>query len=132
MVMNTKTLHQTVEIRASPHEVYEALMDSKKHSEFTGDEAIIGRNVGDPFSAFSEWATGVNKELIPDKKIVQTWRGEDWPEDHYSVVTYELKPTEVGTLLEFTQTDIPEEFFEEISEGWVDNYWEPLKEYLSP
>ena len=129
--MKTKTLHQTVDLPVSPHDVYEALMDSKQHSEFTGDEARISRNVGEPFSAFSEWASGVNKEIIPDKKIVQTWRGEDWPEGHYSLVTYELKKTATGTVLEFTQTGIPEELFEEISEGWIDNYWDPLKEYLT-
>jgi uncharacterized protein YndB with AHSA1/START domain len=30
-----KPIHQTVTFKASPHEVYEALMDSKKHAAFT-------------------------------------------------------------------------------------------------
>ena len=38
--MDTKTVKQTVTFKASPHDVYEALMDSKKHAKFTGDKAI--------------------------------------------------------------------------------------------
>jgi hypothetical protein len=30
--MKTKTIRQWVTFKASPHEVYEALMDSRKHS----------------------------------------------------------------------------------------------------
>ena len=38
-MVSTKTIEQTVEFSASPHEVYEALMDSEKHSAFTGAKA---------------------------------------------------------------------------------------------
>ena len=37
----TKTIEQTVTIKANPHDVYEALMDSEKHSQFTGAPADI-------------------------------------------------------------------------------------------
>jgi uncharacterized protein YndB with AHSA1/START domain len=66
--MNTKTLRQSVLLRATPHEVYEAIMDSKKHAEFTHSPAIIDRKVGGEFSAFDGWASGTTLELIPDKK----------------------------------------------------------------
>jgi hypothetical protein len=32
----SKPIHQTIIFKATPHEVYEALMDSKKHAAFTG------------------------------------------------------------------------------------------------
>jgi uncharacterized protein YndB with AHSA1/START domain len=32
----SKSIRQCVTIKASPHAVYEALMDPKKHGEFTG------------------------------------------------------------------------------------------------
>jgi len=128
--MKTKTLHQTVKLQASPHAVYEALMDSKKHYEFTGAEAKISPKKGGKFSAFDDWASGANKELVPDKKIVQTWRGAGWPKGHYSVVTFELKQVGKGTQLDFTQTDIPEELYDDIAQGWVDWYWDKLKMYF--
>lgn len=130
--MNTKTLHQSVAIQASAHDLYEALMDSKKHAAFTGADAKISREVGGKFSVFDDWATGVNVELIPDMKIVQKWRGGDWPEGYFSEVTFVFKKTKNGTRLEFTQTDIPEEFFEDMEQGWIEWYWEKLKSYFEP
>ncbi len=129
--MKTKTLHQSVVFETDPHEVYETLMDSKKHTTFTGAKAKIGRQVGDRFSVWDDWATGHNVELVPDKKIVQQWRRSDWPEGHYSVITLELKKVDRGTRLDFTQTDIPDMFYEDIAQGWKEWYWEKLKKYFA-
>jgi activator of HSP90 ATPase len=104
-----------VTLKVSPHEVYEALMDSRKHSKFTGEEASISREVGGKFSAYGEYITGVNLELVPDKKIVQSWRGKDWPEGHYSKATFYLEKIKDGTRLTFTQTGVPDEQYDEIS-----------------
>ncbi len=129
-MMDNKTIRQSVKIKASAHEVYEAIMDSRKHTEFTGDKASISRKVGGKFSTFDGYAEGVNLELVPDRKIVQTWRASDWPAGHYSKVTFTLKEIESGTQLTFTQSDIPKEFFADVSQGWRDYYWQPLKEML--
>jgi activator of HSP90 ATPase len=128
--MRTKTLHQTISFNATTHDVYEALMDSKKHTEFTGAKAVISRNVGGKFTAFDDWASGTNVELVKDKKIVQTWRGADWPEDHYSTITFSLKQKGKETMLDFTQTEIPEELYDDVKQGWVDWYWNKLKAYV--
>jgi activator of HSP90 ATPase len=128
--METKTIRQTVTLKASPHDVYEVLMDSKKHAKYTGGKASISREVGGKFSAFDGYAEGVNLELVPDKKIVQTWRAEDWPEGHYSKVTFSLGKVEGGTRLTFTQSGVPEEQYDDVSQGWQDYYWEPIKEML--
>ncbi|MBI5228273.1 SRPBCC domain-containing protein [Candidatus Micrarchaeota archaeon] len=130
--METKTIKQVVEVNADPHEVYEALMDSKKHSELTASEAEISREVGGPFSAYDGSLHGTNAELVPDRKIVQNWRCEmdDWPEDHFSKATFLLKKTATGTKIEFTQTGVPEECFDEISEGWYDYYWTQMKTFF--
>ena len=66
--MNTKTIRQSVAFKASPHGVYEALMDSDKHSQFTGDKADISREVGGRFTAFDRYSEGVNIELVQDKR----------------------------------------------------------------
>lgn len=128
--MNTKTIRQVTTFKVSPHDVYEALMDSAKHSQFTGGTAIISREVGGKFSAFDGYSEGVNIELVPDLKIVQTWRASDWPEGHYSRATFSLNTVTGGTRLTFTQTAVPEEQYDDISKGWRDYYWAPLKEML--
>lgn len=130
--MKTKTIRQTVNFKASPHDVYEALMDSRKHSEFTGAKASISRLIGGRFTAYDEYNEGINLELIPDKKIVQSWRAneEGWPKDQYSKVTFSLEKTSSGTRLTFIHADVPEQHADAISQGWRDFYWTPMKEML--
>ncbi|MFC1968703.1 SRPBCC domain-containing protein [Chloroflexota bacterium] len=86
--MKTKTIRQSITFRAKPHDVYEALMDSDKHSKFIAGEAHISREIGGKFSAFDGYSEGVNIELVPDKQIAQRWRASDWPEGHYSQVIF--------------------------------------------
>lgn len=127
-----KTLQQTITIRASPHEVYEALLDSKIFTTFSGDRAKIDRGVGGTFSAFNGYVKGKNKELISDQKIVQEWQADEegWPKNHFSIVTIVLTLTDEGTRLDFTQDKLPQACAEDIAKGWEENYWQPLKQYL--
>lgn len=131
--MKFKTIKQKVIFKASPHEVYEALMDSKKHSAFTEDKAKISREVGGEINAYDGYIIGKNLKLIPDKKIVQEWRavGDSWPEDYYSKVTFLLKKDKNGALLEFTQEGLPEDWYDDINEGWKEHYWEKMKKFFA-
>ncbi len=128
--METKTVRQTITFKAPPHEIYEALMDSKKHAKFTGDKAVISRKVGGKFSVFDGYSEGVNIELVPDSKIVQSWRASDWPEGHYSEASFTFKKIPAGTRLSFIQTGVPAKQYDDISQGWRDYYWAPMKEML--
>lgn len=126
----SRLIRQTVTFKATPHEVYEALMDSRKHAQFTGAEASISRKVGGQISAYDGYITGANLELVPDQKIVQAWHAADWPEGHVSRVTFQLTPAKDGARLTFTHSGVPAEQHESIRQGWIDNYWTPLKAML--
>lgn len=132
--MKTKEIQQTVTFEnATPHQIYELLMDSRKHAAFTGGEAQISREIGERSRAYDDWVEAYNIELIPDEKIVQKWRGSDWPEEHFSVATFEFsRAGESGenTELTFTQTDVPAEFAKDIAKGWETEYWQKMKAYL--
>jgi activator of HSP90 ATPase len=120
-------IHQTVEFNVSPHEVYETLMDSKKHARFSGSAAKISRRVNGQIMAYDGYITGRNLELIPDRKIVQEWRAVDWQPGQTSQVTFELSAIPAGTRLEFTHTGLPEGTEAEFTRGWIENYWEPMQ-----
>jgi activator of HSP90 ATPase len=128
--MKTRTIRQTISFHASAHDVFGMLMDEKKHALFTGGSARIDRNVGGTFSTNDGYSTGTNLELVQDAKIVQTWRASDWPEGHYSNLTITLSMVSSITKLSFVQTGVPSDQFEEISKGWYDYYWNPLKALL--
>jgi activator of HSP90 ATPase len=123
-------IEQTVFFETSPHELYEALMDSARHAAFTNADAEISREVGGVFMVYSGYISGVNLELLPDKKIVQRWRAMDWPEEHYSLVTFVFTAQKDGTQLDFTHADVPDGTEEEFRQGWIDNYWEPMQAFV--
>jgi activator of HSP90 ATPase len=128
--MKTKRIRQSVTFKAGPHDVYELLMDSRKHTKFTGEKATISRSIGGKISAYDGYIEGVNLDLVPDKKISQSWRGCDWPEGHYSKATFLLRRVKGGTRLTFTQSGVPEKYYEDITQGWRDFYWVLMKENL--
>jgi activator of HSP90 ATPase len=125
-----KSIRQTTQFKVAPHDVYEALMDSRKHGKFTGGEARISRKEGGSFSVYDGYASGENLKLVPDREIVQTWRADDWPSGHFSHVSFKLARTRTGTKLTFVQTGIPVEQYADIKQGWIDFYWRPMKELL--
>ena len=126
----TKTIRQTIYFSALPHKVYESLIDKAKHAEFTGASAQIERKVGGKFSVWDGYAVGVNKELVQDKLIIQTWCASDWPKEAESIVKFELSKENDKTKLIFTQEGVPEEFCKDVATGWQDFYWRPLQRYL--
>ena len=130
--MKTKSFQQKVIYKASPQDVYNALMDSKTYSAFTGSKAVIGKKVGDTHTAFDDYISGKNIELVPGKKIVQTWKATDdgWPEGHYSTIEFVFEKTKDGTELQFTDTDIPATVKADYAQGWEDYYWQPMKALL--
>lgn len=125
-----KNIEQKVNIPAEVNEVYSAFMDGKIHSDFTGASASIENKIGGKFEAWDGYASGENIELIPGKRIVQTWRASDWPEDVYSEISIFLSPDGNKTKLKFQQKNIPDEFAADVETGWQDFYWQPLIKYF--
>jgi uncharacterized protein YndB with AHSA1/START domain len=130
--MKTKTIRQSVLLPGTPLEVYRALMTSKGHSGFSGAPARISPKVGTSFVVWGGYIHGRNLELVPGKKIVQSWRPseETWPEDYYSTVSFALAPAKGGTRLTFVHSGVLADHAGHLSSGWKESYWAPLKAYL--
>ena len=129
--MKTKSIKQTVTVNAKPEEVYELLMDAKKHSIATGASAKITTIEGSKYSAHDGYISGKNLQLIKDKLIVQSWRAQGWEkEDVDSTFIINLKAKGNDVVLEMTHANIPDQHAESINKGWHDHYWKPWKKYL--
>jgi len=126
------TIEQTVFFEAPPEEVYDALLDPKKHSEFTGSPATTSARKGATFTAWEGYITGKNLELVKGKKIVQEWKTTEWP-DGYPVSRLELTlgGKKGGTELKMVHSKVPAEQVASYTGGWKSSYWDPLKEYLA-
>ena len=129
--MRTKTLQQTVTFKASPHQVYNMLMNSKKHQSLSGEPAKISRKVGGKFTAWGSHISGINLVLKPGKKIVQAWRATGWWPDHYSVAIYDIAKVPGRSKLKFTQIGVPPNRYSGHYRGWIEAYWTPMKEMFA-
>ena len=129
-IKGMKIIRHTVLIRATPKAVYNALMNEKKHSRFTGERAQIRAKPGARFSCYDDYITGITLELEPAKRIVQAWRSRNWPEGHYSIVTFAFSKKLGGTQLRFTQIGVPANDYARKDNGWRMHYWQPLKQFL--
>jgi activator of HSP90 ATPase len=124
-------IEQKVTFQASPERIYQALLDSELHTQFTGATAVIDASKNGRFKVWDGYAEGTITELVPNSKIVQRWRAADWPEDVWSTVTITLSERDNKTELIFTHEGVPDEFADDIAQGWHDFYWQPLKKWLS-
>jgi activator of HSP90 ATPase len=84
--------------------------------------------VGTEFSLYEGNITGKNLEIEPEKKIVQQWYFGDQQEP--SIVTILLHKEKNFTSVEVRHTNIPDEAYENIAEGWSYAYFEPIMELL--
>ena len=131
MKQKTTTITQKTLFPALPEEVYEALLDSKKHSEFTGSKATGKAKVGAKFTAWDGYISGKNLELEKGKRIVQEWVTTEWPQDFPpSRLEFTFKKIDGKTELTMVHSDIPTDQEEELKQGWIDYYWTPLKNYF--
>ena len=108
-------------IPATPDEVYLALTLPATLQLWTGEEAEMSTEPGSEFSLWERSIIGKNIAFEPGKKIVQQWYFGDQEEP--SIVTIKLHPHKQGTSAELLHTNIPDEAYEEMVQGWNENYF---------
>jgi activator of HSP90 ATPase len=129
--LKMKTITHTVFIPAKPVEVYDTIMNPRKHSDFTGAKATCTRRLGGNFTAWDGYIFGTILELEPRKKIVQEWQTTEWPQGYPPSrleLTFTMKDN--GTEITMIHSKVPEVQVKKYNRGWIDHYWEPLKKYF--
>lgn len=111
--------------------LYEAWLDSDKHSAFTGSTAVVDKRVGGMFTAWDGYISGKTIAVEPFGRIRQTWRTDDFPEDAPdSEIEVVFREVNGGTEITIIHTDIPDGQGEGYRKGWVDYYFTPMKQYF--
>jgi activator of HSP90 ATPase len=131
-IITTRAIHQEEDFKVGPRRIYEALLDARQFSAFSGGRAAeIQREAGGAFSLFAGHIVGRNLELVTNRRIVQGWRAASWPEGTYSIARFELLEKSSGTRVTLDHTGFPPELAESLESGWNENYWTALQKYLS-
>ncbi len=116
-------------IPAQPEEVYLALTLPHTLKLWTGEDAEMGTAPGSEFSLWEGSIVGKNLEFEDGKKIVQQWYFDGSGAD--SIVTIKLHAHKQGTSAELLHTNIPDEVYDEMVEGWNENYFGGLIDFYS-
>ena len=108
-------------IPAQPQEVYLALTNPATIQLWTGAIAEMSTVPESEFSLWDGNIVGKNIEFETSKKIVQEWYfGEQEPP---SIVTIKLHAHKHGCSAELLHTNIPDEAYAEMVNGWNENYF---------
>lgn len=114
-------------VPAEPSLVYRALTTETTIRLWTGDEATMNAEAGTEFSLWDGAIVGKNLHFEEDRKIEQQWYfGE---EGTPSIVTIKLHPHKQGTSLEIRHSNIPDEAYDEIVDGWRNEYTASLIDF---
>jgi activator of HSP90 ATPase len=116
-------------IPAQPDEIYLALTTSVTIQLWSGEPAEMSTEPGSEFSLWDGSITGKNVEFEPGKKIIQQWYFGDHPET--SLVTIKLHPHAQGTSVELRHTNIPDEDYDDIVDGWDTVYFAALHDFYA-
>ena len=88
----------------------------------------MSTEAGSEFSMWEGAISGKNLEFEKDKKIVQQWYFGD--QQDASIVTIKLHPHKNGTSAELIHTNIPDDAYEDIVDGWNTSYFGEIIEFF--
>lgn len=116
-------------IHTEPEILYSALTNAHTIQLWTGEPAVMEAIEGTEFSLWEDSIVGKNLFFEDGKKIVQEWYFGEHEEP--SIVTIILHKDKERTSVELRHTNIPDEIYENIVNGWNDNYFGALINFYS-
>ncbi len=125
-----KSLKQSTTINAPIEKVWDALVNSKAIEKWgAGPNVVMDDKVGTQFKLWDGDTHGKNIEVKQKARLVQEWVSGDWAKP--SRVEFNLhSDDDKTTQLDLVHTNIPDDEYESIAQGWKDYYLGPMKKYL--
>ncbi len=124
-------IKQSVQFNASPDSLFDAYLDSRKHSAIVGSKVSISKVVGGRFTAFNGMLSGKNLLIVPKKLVMQSWRSRTWKiTDHDSILILMFSKAGRGARVDLVHVNVPKHDLQGVTRGWRRYYWKPWLEYL--
>jgi len=114
-------------IQADAEVLYKALTTAATIQLWTGEDAEMSTEVGSEFSLWEGSIVGKNLEFIENKMIKQQWYFDG--QDEESIVIIKIHPDGDASSVELRHSNIPDEVYEDIVDGWNENYFGSLMEF---
>ncbi len=123
-----KDYKQYITINAEPEDVYACLTNPFTIELWSDMPAKVENKEGTEFEMFEGDIAGKILELVPNERVVQQWYFGNQEEP--SIVTFKIHPDKAKVSLELRHTNIPDEAYDEITDGWEKYYLGRIKEFL--
>jgi len=126
------TIDLSAKFSISAEKLYRAWLDPVHHAAMSyGGEAEFDPRVGGQYSSGDGYITGEFLELVPGKKLVQTWRTTEFADDQPDS-TLELTFTDSsdGCTFHLAHSGLPDDQIESYEGGWHEFYLDPMKLYF--
>jgi len=123
-----KDFKHYVSIDAEAEDVYACLTNPFTIELWSDMPAKMEAEEGTEFEMFEGDIAGKIIELEPNRKVVQQWYFSDQEEP--SIVTFKIHLDQRKVSLELRHTNIPDEAYEEMTEGWKKYFLGRIKEFL--
>lgn len=129
-------MRDSITIRFSIHApakaIYDAWLSAAEHTAMTGAKATASRLVGGAFSAWDGYIKGKNLLLLEGKKIVQSWRSSEFPDEAAdSVLSVQFIERNGITEVDLEHKDIPPGQGVQYQSGWIEFYANPMQKYFA-
>ncbi len=130
--MATESFKVSAVIPASPYRIYQAWLNGLEHGAMTGERASCEPWPGGRHTAWGGYIWGVNQDLDPSRRVLQSWRSTDFPAGAVdSTVDVHFEPAEGGTRVVIEHTNVPMGLGARYEQGWKDFYLAPMKAYFA-
>lgn len=123
-----KNFKKYYKIKTEIEDVYACLTNPVTIELWSGYPAKMTTDEGSEFELWDGDISGKILRLSPNKEIIQQWYFGEQIEP--SIVTIKLHHQKNYVSVELEHTNIPEEVFEEFSDGWTANFFDAIKNFL--
>jgi activator of HSP90 ATPase len=126
----TATITETIIFKnITAEELFNMFLNNEMHSKIIGLPVSISRKEGKSFKTFDGAILGKNLHIVPNRLIVQSWRGINWTKECLdSILILTFSNNENEAQIELLHTNIPAHEYPHID--WDKHYWKPWKAYL--
>ncbi|KAL2075780.1 hypothetical protein VTL71DRAFT_723 [Oculimacula yallundae] len=130
--VNTTTVTDTEEFRAPASELYQTFTDPQRIAAFTRAQPKLfeGAKKGGKYELFGGNVAGEYLELVEPTKIVQSWRLDQWPKDHFSRLEINFDQNDVDnvTVMRVSWSGVPVGQEEVTKRNWREYYVRSIKQ----
>lgn len=127
---NTSTLHLEPTFNTTAEQLYVTLLDQERVAAWSRSNPSMSKfppEEGSPFSLFGGSISGKISKLVPNERIVQLWRLEDWKSGHYATLDMLLIQGAGETKMVVKWTGIPVGEEDRVRGNFEDYYIRSIK-----